>query len=135
MVHKVCELHRVRSTKYEKFLASWPGAPHIGIMEKKMETTIMGLGFRVYRDNDEEDGSYYSVLGLFRDSGKENGNYYSIMGYTLFPSFVSGVMQLPFDKWGTLGGTGQRGQERGCLQECGSLQDSGCNCYFLKGFQ
>ena len=32
---------------------------YIGIMEKKMETTI------VYR-------------GLYRDNGKENGNYYSI---------------------------------------------------------
>ena len=39
---------------------------YIGIMEKKMETTIMGyigiiMGY---------------ILGLYRDNGKENGNYY-----------------------------------------------------------
>ena len=35
-----------------------------------METTTMGLGFRV-------------ILGLYWDNGKENGNYYSIVGYKL----------------------------------------------------
>ena len=38
---------------------------YIGIMEKKMETTI------VYR------GLYW---GYIWDNGKENGNYYSILG-------------------------------------------------------
>ena len=38
---------------------------YIGIMEKKMETTIMGyIGILGYR------------LGLYWDNGKENGNYY-----------------------------------------------------------
>ena len=46
---------------------------YIGIMEKKMETTILGLGFS---DNGKENGNYYSILGLYRDNGKENGNYY-----------------------------------------------------------
>ena len=43
----------------------------MGIMEKKMETTTMGLGFRVilgiYWDNGKENGSYYSIQGLYRD--------------------------------------------------------------------
>ena len=39
-----------------------------GIMEKKMETTIMGfIGY---------------IMGLYWDNGKENGNYYSI-GFTV----------------------------------------------------
>ena len=46
------------------------GPSNIGIMEKKKETTIMGLGFWV-------------ILGLYRDNGKENGNYYIIIGYIL----------------------------------------------------
>ena len=67
-----------------------------------METTILGLGFRVgimenqmegyigiilglYRDNGKENGNYYNGLyrgymGVYRDNGKENGNYYSILG-------------------------------------------------------
>ena len=44
---------------------------YIGIMEKKMETTIMGL----YRD-------YIGyILGLYWDNGKENGNYYIVVGH------------------------------------------------------
>ena len=39
---------------------------HIGIVEKKMETTIMGL-YRV-------EGLGY-LLGLYRDNEKEHGNY------------------------------------------------------------
>ena len=35
-----------------------------------------GLGFR---ENGKENGSYYSILGLYRDNGKENGRYYSIL--------------------------------------------------------
>ena len=35
---------------------------YIGIMEKKMENTIQGLGFR-------------DILGLYWNNGKENGNY------------------------------------------------------------
>ena len=30
------------------------------------------------RDNGEENGNYYVVLGLCRDNGKENGNYYVV---------------------------------------------------------
>ena len=37
---------------------------YIGIMEKKMETTIV----------------YWVYIGVYWDSGKENGNYYSILG-------------------------------------------------------
>ena len=42
--------------KMETTIVYWG---YVGIMEKKMETTI-------------------SILGLYRDSGKENGNYYGI---------------------------------------------------------
>ena len=35
-----------------------------------METTTMGLGFRV-------------ILGIYWDNGKYNGNYYSILGVIL----------------------------------------------------
>ena len=35
---------------------------YMGIMEKKMETTIV-------------------YWGLYEDNGKENGNYYSILGF------------------------------------------------------
>ena len=38
--------------------------------------SILGL----YRDNEKEDGNYYSIPGLYRDNGKEDGNYYSILG-------------------------------------------------------
>ena len=39
---------------------------YIGIMEKKMETTIVFRGY------------IGVILGLYWDNGKENGNYYSI---------------------------------------------------------
>ena len=41
-------------------------------------------------DNGKENGSYYSILGLYplyniEENGKENGSYYSILGlYTLY---------------------------------------------------
>ena len=39
---------------------------YIGILEKKIETTIMGyIGIIGY------------ILGIYRDNGKENGNYYN----------------------------------------------------------
>ena len=44
----------------------------IGVMEKKMET--LGPLKGVYRD-------YWVILGLCWGNGKENGNYYSIIGY------------------------------------------------------
>ena len=50
----------------------------MGIMEKKMDTTIVYWGF--YGDNGKENGYYYSILGLDGDNGKENGYYYSILG-------------------------------------------------------
>ena len=50
---------------------------YIGIMEKKMETTIV-LG--LYGDNGKENGHYHSMLGLCGDNGKENGNCHSILG-------------------------------------------------------
>ena len=37
---------------------------YIGIMEKKMETTIVFRGY------------IGIILGLYRDNGKEHGNYY-----------------------------------------------------------
>ena len=36
---------------------------YMGIMEKKMETTIVFF----YRDNGKENGNYYSTLGLYWD--------------------------------------------------------------------
>ena len=36
---------------------------YMGIVEKKMETTIIGyVGFRVEVDNGQEDGNYHSIL-------------------------------------------------------------------------
>ena len=39
---------------------------YVGMMEKKMETTILCLVFRVglYEDN-RKNGSYYSIFGLY----------------------------------------------------------------------
>ena len=57
----------------------------IGIMEKKMETTVMGhagiIGYilGLYRDNGKEHGNYWNTLGLYRDNGK-NGNYNNALG-------------------------------------------------------
>ena len=46
---------------------------YIGIMEKKMETTIWGLRFRVHI------GPFKGVIWVLRrDNGKENGNYYIV---------------------------------------------------------
>ena len=54
---------------------------YIGIMEKKTETTVEGLGFR---DSGKESGNYYSIYiyirviqGVYWDNGKENGSYYN----------------------------------------------------------
>ena len=52
---------------------------HMGIMDKKMETTIRFRGYRSIMEN----GSYYSILALYGDSGKEIESYYSITGYIL----------------------------------------------------
>ena len=46
---------------------------YMGIMEKKMEITIMGY-----------IGIIGHILGLYRDNGKENGNYYN--GYFMLTS-------------------------------------------------
>ena len=69
----------------------------MGIMEKKMDTTIVFWG--LHGDNGKENGYYYSILGLrwgvmekkmdttivfwglHGDNGKENGYYYSILGF------------------------------------------------------
>ena len=39
---------------------------YIGVMEKKMETIILGL----YWGNGKENGNYYIILGLYWDNGK-----------------------------------------------------------------
>ena len=58
---------------------------YIGIMENKMETTIMGyigyIRFGLYGDNGKENGTTIVYWGLYGDNGKENGNYYSILGF------------------------------------------------------
>ena len=57
---------------------------------------ILGLYWGLYGENGEENGNYYSILGLYWviwkpsnvvpflglgwDNGKENGNYYSMLG-------------------------------------------------------
>ena len=43
--------------------------------QRLAETALIRKLF--YRDNGEENGNYYSILGLYRYYGKENGNYYS----------------------------------------------------------
>ena len=51
------------------------------IMEKKMETTILGL----------YEGYMRIVLGLYKDDGKESGNYYFLItGHSsgCFPGFI-----------------------------------------------
>ena len=47
---------------------------YIGIMEKKMDTTISIFG--LYRDNGKEMETTIHVLGLYGDTGKEYANYY-----------------------------------------------------------
>ena len=50
----------------------------MGIMEKKMEVTIVYCGlYGDNGDNGKENGNYYYMRdewGLYRDNGKENGN-------------------------------------------------------------
>ena len=48
---------------------------YIGIMEKKMETTIIYWGYIGIMEKNMETTI---ILGLYRDNGKENGNYYYI---------------------------------------------------------
>ena len=53
----------------------------IGIMEKKIETTIVYCGYMgLYRDDGQGNGNCYNIfsgyMGLCRDNGKQNGNYY-----------------------------------------------------------
>ena len=50
----------------------------IGIMEKRMETTIIYWG------------NIGVIWGLYRDNGKGNGNYYSILG-NFAARFQSGI--------------------------------------------
>ena len=46
----------------------------MGIMEKKMETILMGYIY-IYVD-------YKVRIGvIYRENGEEHGNYYSLMGY------------------------------------------------------
>ena len=49
---------------------------YMGIMEKKMEATIMvyirSIGY---------------ILGLYWDNGKENGSYYTIYNYSYYSSY------------------------------------------------
>ena len=47
----------------------------MGIMEKKMETTII----------------YWVIFGLYRDNGKENGNYYYGL-YRDYVRYIWGIM-------------------------------------------
>ena len=44
---------------------------YIGIVAKKMETTIEGLG--LYRDIGRDRALFWGLR--FRDNGKDNGNY------------------------------------------------------------
>ena len=66
---------------------------YIGIMEKKMETTLVyrvGVILGLYWDNGKENGNDYSILGFYWDNGKENGSYYSNRVYVgvPFPSLI-----------------------------------------------
>ena len=51
--------------RFSCFFVFFTGPFRLGITEKKMETTILGLGFR---DNGEANRNYYL---RFRDNGKE----------------------------------------------------------------
>ena len=66
-------------------------------MEKKMETTTMGLyrvsglGLGLYRGNGKENGNYYCILGLYWDNGKENGscrNHRDYIGVIILIEFM-----------------------------------------------
>ena len=46
---------------------------NIGIMENKMETTIMENQMEKKMENEMETGI---IQGIYWDNGKENGNYY-----------------------------------------------------------
>ena len=52
---------------------------YIGIMEKKMETTIMG-----------DIGIIRYMLGRYWDNGEENGNYYNIYNILMDPKKYAG---------------------------------------------
>ena len=49
-------------TNMETTIIYWD---YLGIMEKNTETTIVYRG--VYRDNGQENGNYFNILGLCRD--------------------------------------------------------------------
>ena len=64
----------------------------MGIMEKKMEATMQGLGFRVLGI---KGLLWYNGDTLYGDNGKENGNYYlgfRVLGFRvvkiMVPSWV-----------------------------------------------
>ena len=51
----------IMEKKMEATIVYWG---YMGIMEKKMEATIVYWGY--IDDNGKENGSYYSILGLYR---------------------------------------------------------------------
>ena len=51
---------------------------YIGTMETNMETTIVYSGYIEILEKKTETTIVYS--GLYWDNGEENGNYYSILG-------------------------------------------------------
>ena len=52
---------------------------YIGIMEKKVETTLKHMGV-IYGQWKRKWKLLYSIWGLYMDSGKENGNYFIAYG-------------------------------------------------------
>ena len=59
----------IMEKKMETTIVYWN---YIGITEKKMETTIVTWNHMGIME--KESGNYYSILGLYRDNGQENGN-------------------------------------------------------------
>ena len=43
-----------------------------------MEATIVCWGSKGKMENGKENGSFYSILGLYGDNGEESGQYYLV---------------------------------------------------------
>ena len=65
------------------------GLSEKGILEKKMETTIMAY-IGDYHKGTIDIYIYIDILGLYRDNGKENGNYGDYRVYKGFIGVISG---------------------------------------------
>ena len=73
---------------------------YIGIMEKKMETTVVFFLHNAALTTRAHIGVVvYSILGIYWDNGKENGNYYSMSG--IYIGIMEKKMETTVVYWGS----------------------------------